>query len=453
MKQADAVKSMSLFALSWPIFIDILLHMGTLTVNTAMITRAVSPAELTYTISATTVANQFFDIFIPIFNFIGIGCSVVVAQFLGAGRRDQARYVIHLSIAFNVIIGISCYLFINLFGRQVLALLNTPPHILDLSYSYFHILGICLMFEAIAIILASCLRVYGRSRVVMYVSLVMNLVTIMGNFLVLYGYFGLPKLGIMGVAWSIVAGRLVAVILLLGLLIYGLGIKLEWALFFRWRWDLFRKIFKIGLPSAGENLSWSAQTLVMTSFVGLLGTTALTAQNFYFQIAYFMMLFSASISIGNEIIIGHLVGARQFDQAYRRTLVSLAIGFCVTAVVVVVFYLLRYPVLAIFKANQSVINMMLPLFLLSIVLEPGRTLNIVMVNALRASGDALFPFIMALIFMWGVAIPVGYFLGIKMGMGLLGIWIGFACDEWLRGLANSWRWLSRRWEYKRLDIQ
>lgn len=54
--------------------------------------------------------------------------------------------------------------------------------------------------------------------------------------------------------------------------------------------------------------------------------------------------------------------------------------------------------------------------------------------------------------MWGVAIPVGYFLGIKMEMGLIGIWIGFLCDEWLRGLTNAWRWHSRRWQAKRLDI-
>lgn len=453
MKQEDSLKSMSLFALSWPIFIDILLHMGTLTINTAMITRAVTPMELTHTISATTVANQIFDIFIPIFNFIGIGCSVVVAQYLGAKKHEQARYVIHLAIAFNAIIGVLCYLFINLFGYKILIWMNTPESILNLSYGYFHILGICLMFEAIAIILASCLRVYGRSRVVMYVSLIMNIITILGNFLVLYGYFGLPKLGIIGVAWSIVLGRFMAVVLLFCLLIYSLGIRLEWKLFFQWRWDIFKKIFKIGLPSAGENLSWSGQTLVITSFVGILGTTALTAQNFYFQIAYFMMLFSISLSIGNEIIIGHLVGAKQFDQAYRRTLDSLKIGFCVTAVVVVGFYLLRYQILDIFNADHSVTNIMLPLFLLSIFLEPGRTLNLVMVNSLRASGDAVFPFMMALIFMWGVSIPVAYFLGIKMGMGLLGIWIGFACDEWLRGLANTWRWLSRRWEGKRLDIE
>ncbi len=76
-----------------------------------------------------------------------------------------------------------------------------------------------------------------------------------------------------------------------------------------------------------------------------------------------------------------------------------------------------------------------------------------MVNALRASGDARFPLCTAIIFMWGVAIPLGYFLGIKMEMGLLGIWLGFFADEWLRGLTNAWRWRSRKWQSKRLDVK
>lgn len=118
----------------------------------------------------------------------------------------------------------------------------------------------------------------------------------------------------------------------------------------------------------------------------------------------------------------------------------------------IVFFLFRAPLIKAFTQDPDALNMILPLFMLSLLLEPGRTQNIVMVNALRATGDARFPFYVALFFMWGVAIPIGYLLGITLEMGLLGIWIGFASDEWLRGLVNAWRWKSRRWESKRLDI-
>lgn len=447
MKQCRSVVDQSLFSLSWPIFIDIFLHLATLFINTYMISH-VSMSM----VAATTVGNQFFDIFIPIFNFIGIGCSVVVAQYLGAGNRELARKAIHLSISFNIVLGILCYIFISVLGYRVLILMNTPHSILNMSYEYFHILGICLIFEAITIVMASCLRVYGRSKVAMYVSLIMNIITVIGNVIVLYGFWGFPQMGLIGVAWSTVIGRVVGVVLLFCLLFYGLRIKVELYLFLHWSKNILKQIFKIGLPSAGENLSWSGQTLVMTAFIGLMGESALAAQAIFFQVAYFMMLFAIAIGIGNEIMIGHLVGAKRFDDAYKRTFKSLKLGMIVTVIVVLFFYLIREPLIMSFTEDMNVVNTILPIFILSIFLEPGRTQNIVMVNALRATGDAKFPFFTALIFMWGLAIPVGYFLGITMEMGLIGIWIGFACDEWVRGLVNAWRWKSRKWESKRLDI-
>lgn len=447
MKPNHSVIDQSLFSLSWPIFIDIFLHLATLFINTYMI----SHVSISM-VAATTVGNQFFDIFIPIFNFIGIGCSVVVAQYLGAGNREIARKAIHLSISFNLILGFLCYAFISIFGYNVLILMNTPAAILDMSYDYFHILGICLVFEAIAIIMASCLRVYGRSQVAMYVSLIMNIITVIGNIIVLYGFFGLPKMGLVGVAWSTVIGRIIGVTLLFFLLFYGLRIKVDILLFFTWSKNILKQIFKIGLPSAGENLSWSGQVLVMTGFIGLMGETALASQAIFFQISYFMMLFAIAIGVGNEIIIGHLVGAKKFDDAYKRTFKSLKLGIIVTAIVVISFFLFRKPLVFNITTDMEVVNTILPIFILSIFLEPGRTQNIIMVNALRATGDAKFPFFTAIIFMWGLAIPIGYFLGITMKMGLLGIWIGFACDEWVRGLVNAWRWKSRKWESKRLDI-
>src|SRR5699024_7950848 len=102
-----------------------------------------------------------------------------------------------------------------------------------------------------------------------------------------------------GVAWSTVIGRVVGVSLLFCLLFYGLRIKAEATLFFHWSKTILKQIFKIGLPSAGENFSWSGQILVMTAFIGLMGETALAAQAIFFQIAYCMMLFALSVGIGN----------------------------------------------------------------------------------------------------------------------------------------------------------
>jgi Na+-driven multidrug efflux pump len=88
------------------------------------------------------------------------------------------------------------------------------------------------------------------------------------------------------------------------------------------------------------------------------------------------------------------------------------------------------------------------LLLLCLILEPGRTFNLVVINSLRATGDANISLIMGFISMWGISVPLAYFLGIHLGFGLPGIWIAFIVDEWFRGITMYFRWRSRVWEKK-----
>ena len=442
-----SVADRSLFALSWPIFIDLFLHFSTLLINTFMVGRV-----STYDLAAMAAGNQVFDLCITIFSFISVGCSVVIAQYLGARHGDAAKKAIHISIAFNFLLSVGFALFLFFFGYKALEILNVPADLMPIGFSYLHILGFCLIPEALALILAASLRVYGKARAVMFVSLIVNVVTVIGNIIVLYGYFGLPRQGLIGVARTTLAGRLVGVTQLVALLYYGLGIRLHFRGFFQWSRTLLGQILHIGLPSAGENLVWILQYMTAFAFIGLLGEIPLAAQAVYFQIALFMMMFGIAVAIGNEIQVGYLVGEKRFDEAYRRTFHSLRLGLGVTLAVALGFWLFNRPLMDFLSKDAAVVQMVLPLFLLSVLMEPGRTINIIMVSALRATGDARFPLYMGVIFMWGVSIPIGYFLGIKLGMGILGIWIGFFCDEWLRGLANAWRWKSRRWQNKRLAI-
>ena len=163
----------------------------------------------------------------------------------------------------------------------------------------------------------------------------------------------------------------------------------------------------------------------------------------------FILLFGLSIGLGTEILIGHLVGAGKFETAYRQLLHSLKLGLLVTAVVVVpMAFGGGHLVMSWFSDDPDIVAMATQLFFISLILEPGRTFNIVVINSLRATGDARFPLMMALISMWGLAIPLGWYLGLHLGWGLVGIWLAFAADEWTRGLSMYWRWKSRRWEKK-----
>lgn len=433
----------SLFSLTWPLFIDLALHFLTGALNTFMV------GHVSYrAVASLAIGNQVFDLAITLFSFVSIGTSVVITQYLGAGDKEKARVVIHTAIFFNLLVGLVAATGVILGAGPTLDLMNLPAELMDDGQLYLHIIGLCLLPEAASLCLAATLRAHGRTREAMYITLTVNLITCVGNMLLLYGWFGLPQMGVAGVAISTVVGRLIGVVLLVWLVARKTGIHLVPRDILKPSREMIGKVLHIGLPAAGENLSWMLQFMVVTAFVGLLGDKALATQSYFFQICLFIMLFGLSIGLGNEIIIGHLAGARQFDKAYAQLLRSLKIGLFLTCLLAVAAAINGRSIISLFTTDADIIDQVAQLFLVSLLLEPGRTFNLVVINALRATGDARFPLLMGLISMWGIAVPLSYFLGIMQGYGLVGIWLALACDEWVRGLAMYWRWRSRRWQNK-----
>ena len=436
---------LSLKKLTVPIFIDLFLHFITLVMNTYMVAKV-----SIHLVGAMGAGNEVMDLFITIFNFLSVGCSVVVAQALGARNNNLAKRVIHASLTFNTIIGIISASVIYFFGYEILELLRVPQHLRAESFGYLHILGIALAFDGIGMVIAAVLRVYNLATAVMLVSLLMNVITLFGNAVALFGWFGLANYGLYGVGLSTLIGRLIGVFVLLWILVRVAKVRIYIKMLFSLPFNILKKILSVGLPSAGENLLWTTQYLVAFSFIASMGEASLNVQTIYFQITLLILLCGASISVANEVIVGHLVGAMKFDEAYTRTFHALRLGLIATLVVVLVAYFAKFEIMQRLNLTPELQKVMLPLFTLSIVLETGRTFNVVIVNALRASGDAKFPLMTGFIFMWGLSLPLGYFLGIHLGYGIVGVWVGFVADEWLRGLVNTWRWRSRKWQSKRL---
>ncbi|WP_172199067.1 MATE family efflux transporter [Campylobacter sp. RM16188] len=437
--------NLSLRKLTIPIFLDMFLHFITLIINTYMVTKV-----SIHLVGAMGAGNQVMDLFMTIFSFLSVGCSVVVAQALGAKNKNLAIRVIHASITFNTIFGITAAIFIYFYGHEVLELLQVPENLIDESFNYLHVLGIALFFDGVGMVLAAVIRVYNFAFQVMLVSVLMNVITLLGNAIALFGWFGLPNYGLYGVGVSTLVGRLVALIVLFIILSRTAKVRIYIKMLVSLPFKILSKILSVGLPSAGENLLWMAQYMVAFGFVASMGEASLSVQTIYFQITLLILLCGASISVANEIIVGHLVGAMRFDDAYKRTFYALKLGFIATTIVVLAAYFGKEIIMDRLNLTAELKEIMMPLFALSIVLETGRTFNIVIVNSLRAAGDAKFPLITGLIFMWGVSLPLGYYLGIVQGMGIIGVWIGFVADEWLRGLVNTWRWKSRKWQSKRL---
>ncbi|CBG39871.1 MATE family efflux transporter [Helicobacter mustelae] len=429
------MKKLSLKALSIPIFLEIFLHYASLMINTYMVA-----GHSNFLVGSMGVGNQIFDLFITIFNFLSIGCSVFIAQSIGARDLNLANSALHQSLGLNFLVGAVCGGVIYFFASELLLALHTSQELFSQASIYLKSLAICIFLESTGIILASVLRVYNQAYLVSLTSLLMNLLQILLNYFVLYH----TSLELLGIGVATIIGRIVFLALLLWVLFYQTKILLNLKKLFYFQGQILKKILNIGGFSAGENLLWIVQYTIAFSFVNELGPTHTSVQTIYFQISLLIMLIGQAISMANEIIVGKLIGANAFKVAYKHTWIALYISVFSSFIVALVNFLYRDFTLEKLHATSNFEAIMLPLFALSLVLETGRTFNIVMVSALRASGDAKFPFFSGCIFMFGVSLPVGYILCFYFGLGILGVWIGFCADEWMRGICNALRWRSKK---------
>lgn len=436
-------KKLSLFALTWPIFIELTLHMLTGNADTFMLSHYTDEA-----VAAVGVANQLLSMVVVMFGFIATGTSILIAQYAGANDEKTASYIGAVSIWANLLFGIALSVALGAGSDWLLHLMNVPHELMADARAYLWIVGGFLFVQALIMTLGAILRSYGFTRDMMNITIGINILNIIGNYFVLFGPFGLPVLGVEGVAWSTTISRIIGLVVgfvvVLKRLPYPLPLWAKEALSFTY----VKQLLKIGVPSAGEHVAYNTSQLAITYFITMLGTEALTTRVYTQNIMMFIFLFSVAIGQGTQIIVGHLVGAERFQEAYTRCLRSLRLAIIISFTMAALFSAFSDQLFSIFTSNKRMIETGGTLILLTMLLEPGRSFNLVIINSLRAAGDVKFPVYIGVASMWGVSVPLAYVLGILFDLGLVGIWLAFTADEWLRGLLVYWRWKSNVWRTK-----
>jgi putative MATE family efflux protein len=438
----------SLFSITWPLFIEISLHMGMGIVATLILSGYSDNA-----VAGVGVANQILNIFILVFNVTAIGATILIGQNLGANRLDRARSLARSAFGVNFWIGIVMTVVVVAFGGLFLKVYGLSGEVYDFAYTFLTIIGLSLFLEAIALALSAVLRSYGHTKETMIVTVIMNVISMIGSFIAIKGWFGLPVTGVAGVAYSMFAAR----IFIIGALFYFVYKRLDLKFHIK---DIFKinkmdvkGLLSIGVPSAGENLSYQFSQVVITSFVALTGDAALAARVYILNISMICFLFTVAIAQGTQLLVARYTGAKQYDRAIERGLKTLKIAVIVSTVASLAVALIGKPMLAVFTTDPAIIAIGLPVLWAIVFIEPGRAMNIVLMGSLKSVGDVRFPVVIGIICMWGIAVVFSYFFGITLGLGLLGVWLAQGLDEWVRGCFAFKRWLSKPWEKKKVVVE
>ena len=173
-----------------------------------------------------------------------------------------------------------------------------------------------------------------------------------------------------------------------------------------------KNLLKIGIPSAGENMSYSFSQVVLTYFINMLGNEALTTRTYVVNIVMFVYLFAIAMAQGGAICIGHLVGEKKIRAAYLLGKYVMRISILVSLVLSCIWALMGYTLFGWLTDNPEIVRLGTIILFIDVILEVGRAINIYATNALRATGDVNYPFYVGLVVQWGVAVGCGYLFGI-----------------------------------------
>ncbi|MBP3668615.1 MAG: MATE family efflux transporter [Bacteroides sp.] len=426
-----------------PIFIETLLIMMLGAVDTVMLSQYSDEA-----VAAVGVVNQLVMFAFLIFEIINMGTSVLCSQYLGAKLPQKMVQVVGVSLLLNILIGLGVSAVLYFGAPWLLHMMGLRAELMTYGVNYMEIVGAFAFFQAISLTISASLKSADKAIYPMMVVVVVNVLNIIGNYTLIFGKFGMPALGVEGAAISTAFARGVSMVILFVILFRKHISRFPLKYFRPFPWIELKNLLKIGIPSAGENMSYSLSQVVLTYFINLLGNEALAARMYVVNVVMFVYLFTIAMAQGGAISIGHLVGKKRIRGAYLLGKYVMRLSVLVSVTLSCIWALMGKTMFGWLTDNPEIIRMGVMVLYVDIILEIGKAINIYATNALRATGDVNYPFYVGVVMQWGVAVGCGYLFGLHWGWGLVGMWFAFLLDENIRGVIFVRRWNSMKWAKK-----
>lgn len=399
-------------------------------------------------VAAVGVVNQIIMLTFLVFEVINLGTSVLCSQYLGARMEKKVVQVVGVSLLINLLIGGAISLFLFLMSNTLLRWMGLGPELMGDGVGYMRIVGAFAFFQAISLTLSASLKSANKAIYPMLVTVVVNILNIIGNYTLIFGKFGFPAMGVEGAAISTAFSRGVSMVLLFIILFRKHIPRFPLAYFKPFPFAEVKNLMKIGLPSAGEQISYSSSQIVITFFIAMLGTEALATRTYCVNIIMFSYLFCIAMAQGGAICIGHLIGEKKPNAAFLLGKYVIKKSVMITLSLSCIIAIFGHTILGWLTSNPEIVRLGTIVLIVDVFLEIGRPVNIFATNALRAAGDVNYPFYVGLIVMWSMAVGLGYMLGIYWGLGLIGMWVAFTLDENIRGFLFIRRWYGKKWMKK-----
>lgn len=430
-----------IFLLSLPIFVEQLLQLLVGNIDQIMISQYSHKS-----VAAIVNGNQIMTIIIIVLNMMSMAAAVVIPPQLSVGKKEQVNRISTVSVTLIAALGFLASVITIFFHTPIFNLMKVEKDVMNEASIYLSIVGGFSIVQGLYLALAAILRSHTLTKEVMFISIIMNILNIIGNAILINGLFFFPHLGITGAAISTAFSKTVGLILIYITLKRKTDVKLK-LIFLKYNpITPLKQLLSIGLPAGIESLSYQLSQMCILGFINTLGNVDVVTKGYCSILANFCYIYAVSIAQAAQICVGYLLGGKQIKALIKRVWNTLLIAFCCCVGLAILIFFNSNILLSMFNATTAIKALGHSILFVEIFLEMGRSSNIVMTRMLIAVGDAKSPMIFGLSGHWIIAALFSYLLGIHFNLGLMGIWIAMAMDECARGLiyviifkANKWK--------------
>ena len=430
----------SIITLSLPAIVEMSLNTMLGVADTIMISQFIGKEAL----SAVGFANQIVFTLIFVFSSFNTGATALISRAYGQKDYKKLMEVAEQSVVLNLIIGVLIACLAYIFRSSIFQIYDISDVVFGNAVKYFTIILIGFVPMFLSFSYAAVLRGSGDTKTPMYITGFVNILNIIGNYVLILGIGPFPELGIAGAALSTSISRSIAVMLYIYILyIKDSKRKLKFELFLNRK--IIVPLWRISLPGAIEQALMQVSFVVIGVFVSQLDTAAEATFRILIQIESLSFMPAVGISIATATLVGKALGENDIDKATETGYLSSSLGVVWGVLMGIVFLLIPGLILKAFSPDLSVISIGIIAMPLLAINQPGLNFMIVMSGALRGAGDTTSVMVFTSLRLWAIFVPLSYVCIIMMNLGIVGIWYAEILSFIIFCTVIFFRFRSKKW--------
>lgn len=422
------------------------LHMTIFIADIVMVGRLGTEA-----IAAVGLAGALNFIIAIIFSSLNAGTLSLVARHIGAGERKDAERVAAQSLFLAILIGIVISPALVLYAQKVLLLMSAEPPIAALGTVYLKIVMTMLICRLIILAGSAAFRGAGDTRTPMLITLIMNCINVLFNWLLIFGIWRFPRMGVIGAAWGTAIAYGVGAALVLIILFSGRGVlTISVRDLFRFDLTTIWRILRISLPAAFDSFFTQVGYLIFIKIVTSLGTVSLAAHQVAVRIEAISFMPGFALAVSTATLVGQSLGAKDVALASLSMKRNCQYALMLMGFFACIFLAFPAQMARVFSPEQEVLRLSALCVMISAIEQPALAIYMVYSGGLRGAGDTLSPMLVTIVGTLCFHVSLAYLFGIVLGWGLGGVWFGAAIDWICRSIAVYI--LFRRGRWKRIKV-